>query len=99
MVLLLRLGFGPIQMALLLYGLHLLNWPAVDLWGERGWPAELLILTAAVPTAVNTLLLTLELEGDSHLAADCVFWTTIVSCVTIPLWLYAVWSFFGTSMG
>jgi len=95
-VLLLRLGFGPIQMGLMLYCLHLSGYKPVDLWGDNGWPAQILILTAAVPTAVNTLLLTLELDGDANLAADCVFWTTVVSCVTIPLWLFALWAFFGT---
>ncbi len=93
-VLLLRLGFGPIQMGLMLYLLHLTGYKPVDLWGENGWPAQILILTAAVPTAVNTLLLTLELEGDAKLAADCVFWTTVCSCLTIPLWLFALRAFF-----
>jgi hypothetical protein len=92
LVLVLRLLFGPIQMALLLWGFHLLGWRAVDLWP---WPAELLILTAAVPTAVTTMLLTLELEGDTDLAADCVFWTTVLSCVTIPLWLVLLRAYFG----
>ena len=87
MVLVLRLLFGPIQMALLLWGFHLLGWPALDLWGSNGWPAELMILTAAVPSAVVTLLLTLELKGDADLAADCVFWSTVFSCITIMLWL------------
>ncbi len=94
-VLILRLIFGPIQMAGLLWCLHLIGWQPLDLWGNDGWPAELMILTAAVPTAVNTLLMTLELDGDAKLAADCVFWTTICSCFTIPLWLYILWSFFG----
>jgi predicted permease len=84
LVLLLRLVLGPAQMALLLWGFHGLGWRALDLWP---WPAELLILTAAVPTAVNTLLLTLELDGDATLAADCVFWTTVFSCLTITGWL------------
>ena len=92
LVLVLRLLFGPIQMALLLWGFHLLGWRAVDLWP---WPAELLILTAAVPTAVTTMLLTLELEGDTDLAADCVFWTTVLSCVTIPIWLALLRGYFG----
>ena len=92
LVLVLRLLFGPIQMALLLWGFHLLGWRAVDLWP---WPAELLILTAAVPTAVTTMLLTLELEGDTDLAADCVFWTTVLSCVTIPIWLALLRWYFG----
>jgi predicted permease len=91
LVLVLRLLLGPVQMAALLYGFHLLGWRAVDLWP---WPAELLILTAAVPTAVTTMLLTLELEGDTDLAADCVFWTTVCSCATIPVWLVLLrWHF------
>ncbi len=92
LVLVLRLLLGPLQMGALLWLLHeLAIWfphtpvfAAMDLWP---WPAQLLILTASVPTAVNTLLLTMELDGDADLAADCVFWTTIVSCLTIPLWL------------
>lgn len=83
-VLVLRLIFGPVQMFVMLWLFHLTGWRAVDLWP---WPAELLILTAAVPTAVNTLLITLELEGDAELAADCVFWTTVCSCFTIAGWL------------
>jgi len=84
-VIFLRLIFGPAQMALLLYGFHKLGLRPLDLWNDNGWPAELLILTAAVPSAVTTMLLTLELNGDTDLAADCVFWTTIFSCVTITL--------------
>jgi malate permease and related proteins len=84
LVLFLRLIVGPIQMAGLLFLLHKTGHKSVDLWP---WPAELLILTASVPTAVNTLLLTLEIGGDAELAADCVFWTTIVSCFTITAWL------------
>jgi predicted permease len=95
MVLVLRLLFGPIQMALLLWGFHKLGVGALDFWGDDGWPAQLLILTAAVPSAVVTLLLTLEMEGDADLAADCVFWTTVFSCVTITLWLIVLRLWFG----
>ncbi len=95
----LRLIFAPILMGGTLWTLHRIGWQPLDLWGKTGWPAELLILTAAVPTAVNTLLLTLELEGDAQLAADCVFWTTIGSCLTIPVWIYFIWGFFGTGVG
>jgi predicted permease len=93
LVILLRLVFGPVQMGALLLALHWAAgrfggvWRTMDLWPM---PAELLIVTAAVPTAVNTLLVTLELDGDAELAADCVFWTTVVSCVTIAVWLMAV---------
>jgi predicted permease len=68
--------------------------PALNVWP---WPAELLILTASVPTAVNTLLLTLELGGDAELAADCVFWTTVFSAFTITGWLIVLRLYFGTT--
>ena len=91
-VLILRLILGPIQMAGILWLLAKTGQPALSTWP---WPAELLILTASVPTAVNTLLLTLELGGDAELAADCVFWTTIFSVVTITAWLIVLRLFFG----
>jgi malate permease and related proteins len=80
----LRLIVAPIIMVVQLWVFHRLGWGPLNLWP---WPAELIILTAAVPTAVNTLLLTLELKGDAALAADCVFWTTVASLVTITGWL------------
>jgi predicted permease len=90
MVLFLRLVYGPVQMAVLLYGFHLIGWEPLDLWGDDAWPAASLILTAGVPTAVNTLLLVLEVGGEAELAADSVFWTTVVSCVTITGWLVVI---------
>jgi predicted permease len=82
LVMVLRLLIAPALTAAMLYGLHCLAIPALDLWP---FPAALLILTSGTPTAVNTLLLTLELGGDAELAADCVFWTTAASCLTITL--------------
>lgn len=87
LVLVLRLIFGPIQMAALLFVLHKSGIKSVALWP---WPAELLILTASVPSAVNTLLLTLEIGGDAELTADCVFWTTVFSSVTITAWMVII---------
>jgi malate permease and related proteins len=95
MILVLRLLYGPAQMAVLLYGFHLLGWKPLDLWGRDGWPAASLILTAGVPTAVNTLLLVLEVGGETELAADSVFWTTVASCVTIPAWLVVMRAWIG----
>ncbi len=92
-VLVLRLLVAPVLMTATLWGFHLLGVPALDLWP---WPAELVILTSSVPTAIGTLLLTLELEGDTDLAADCVFWTTVLSAVTITLWLAALRIGFGS---
>ena len=78
--LVLRLLLGPMMMAAILYVLHVTD--LLDLWP---WPAELLIITAAVPTAVNTLLLTIETGGDFDFAADCVFRTTLLSPVTLTI--------------
>ena len=52
----------------------------LDLWP---WPGAMLVLAAAAPTAVNTLLLTLELDGDADTAADCVFWTSLLSAASV----------------
>ena len=38
---------------------------------------------AAAPTAVNTLILTIKLDGDAELTGDVVFWTTIFSGITV----------------
>ncbi|MDE0028616.1 MAG: AEC family transporter [Deltaproteobacteria bacterium] len=53
---------------------------AFGLWP---WPGAHLIIGAAAPTAVNTLILTIELDGDAELTGDIVFWTTIFSGVTV----------------
>jgi hypothetical protein len=86
-VLFLRLILGPVQMLGLLYLLHRIGWRTADLWP---WPAQLIILTSGTPTAINTLILTLEIGGDAELTADCVFWTTVMSCLTITGWLIVV---------
>lgn len=90
LIVFLRLIYGPAQMALLLWGLHLIRLPMLDLWGRDAWPAASLVLTAGVPTAVNTLLMVLEVGGEADLAADAVFWTTVASCVTITGWLVVI---------
>ena len=77
----LRLVAAPAFMAGLLFGLRwLLPGTLFDLGPTT---TGVLIVTAGVPTAVNTLLLTMELGGDERLAGDCVFWTTILSPFTL----------------
>lgn len=63
--------------------------------GTWPWPGKLLVLASAAPTAVNTLLLSLELKGDSKTAADIVVWTTIVSCLTVALALTVLQAILG----
>lgn len=83
MVAVLRLGVSGILMAGYLLVIRT-YWPQSAL---AEVPPQWLILTATTPSAVNTLLLTLELDGDADLAADCVFWTTIFSIASIAIWL------------
>jgi malate permease and related proteins len=73
----------------------LLALPAVTLavvyaLGMWPWPGAQLVIASAAPTAVNTLLLTLELDGDADLAADCIFWTTLASALTVTAVLAGV---------
>ncbi len=75
----LKLLVMPALMALVVWALGL--WP---------WPGAMLIVASAAPTAVNTLLVALEQGGDAELAADCVFWTTLLSAVTVTLILALV---------
>jgi malate permease and related proteins len=75
--------------------LKLLALPAVTaavvfLMGLWPWPGAMLIVASAGPSAVNTLLLAIEQDGDVELAADCVFWTTLLSAVTVTLVLAVV---------
>ena len=55
---------------------------AMGLWPM---PGAALIMAAAAPSAINTLVLTLEVDGDAEAAADCVFWTTVGSAVSVAL--------------
>jgi predicted permease len=59
-------------------------------FGIWPWPGAQLTIAAAAPTAVNTLIISLELDGDSRTAADCVFWTTIGSIFTVTCVLILV---------
>ncbi|NIP86727.1 MAG: hypothetical protein GTO03_14665 [Planctomycetales bacterium] len=52
-------------------------------FGLWPWPGAQLIIAAAAPTAVNVMVLSIQLEGDAHTAASCVFWTTLAAAVTV----------------
>jgi malate permease and related proteins len=77
----------PLITTLIVFLFHL--WP---------WPGALLIVAAAGPTAVNTILLAIEEDGDVELAAECVLWTTILSAITVTLILTVVKSIGGTTL-
>jgi malate permease and related proteins len=68
--------------------LLLFPWPSL--------PGAVIIVASAGPTAVNTVLLAMEQEGDVELAAECVFWTTVFSALTATLVLSLVATFGGS---
>lgn len=78
-VMVLKLVAMPVVATVVVFALHL--WP---------WPGAMIIVASAGPTAVNTLLLTIEQRGDVELAADCVFWTTLGAAIATTLLLAIV---------
>lgn len=54
------------------------------------WPGAQLIVASAGPTAVNSIFLAIEQKGDVELAAECVFWTTLLSAITVTIILAVV---------
>ncbi|MFQ3586858.1 MAG: AEC family transporter [Fimbriimonadaceae bacterium] len=76
-------------------GLKLLGLPVamalvVWLFGLWPWPGAMLIVAAAAPSAVNTIILSIELDGDTEVAAECIVWTTLASTVSVTLILAVV---------
>ena len=57
----------------------------IPLFPFQGETARIMILSAGFPTAVNVALLVHEFEGDSHFAATVVFYSTVLSLVTVTL--------------
>lgn len=79
-----RLVGGPVLAYLLLRGL-----------GWHGWVAEMLLISSAVPTAVNTSLLAIEADNEPDFAAQVVFVTTLASALTVAVTIYVARAVFG----
>ena len=65
---------------------------ALVVWklGLWPWPGAQLIVASAGPTAVNSIFLAIEQKGDVELAAECVFWTTLLAAITVTIILAIV---------
>ncbi|MGL5513059.1 MAG: AEC family transporter, partial [Sporomusa sp.] len=46
---------------------------------------QVVVLLAAMPSATNATMMAIEFGGDQSVAARCIFLTTILSMITIPL--------------
>jgi predicted permease len=73
-VIVIRLLLGPLA-----------AWAAAPLFGLDGLAADVLILGAGAPAAINTALLAHEFRADTRLASAAVFYTTLLSAVTVSV--------------
>jgi malate permease and related proteins len=80
-----RLSHLSWALGLRLVGGPLLAAALVPLFGFRGETAITMILSASFPTAVNTALIAHEMGADHHFAAATVFWSTVMSMITVTL--------------
>lgn len=63
----------------------LIAWALTLLFGFSDIISQVLILGAATPSAVNSVLLALEFNGDADYASQTVFLTTLISVITVSL--------------
>jgi predicted permease len=82
-----RQSFSRIGWAL---GLRLLVAPLiamalVPVFGFRGQEATIMIVSSSFPTAVNTALIAHEFGADSQFAAAAVFYTTLLSMLSVTV--------------
>ena len=63
------------------------SFATVWMLGMWPWPGVVLVLAASAPTAINPLLLAMQLDGDADTLSDCVFWTTLFSAVSVAIWM------------
>lgn len=74
---LLRLLVSPAIALGVIYAMHL-----------SGFLAQVLLISAATPTAVNCMLLCLEFDNHPDFAARAVFYSTLLSPVTVTLTIF-----------
>ena len=62
-------------------------------FGISGVMAQVLVIGAAAPTAVNSVLIAIECDGDSEYASLTVFSSTILSAITVSLVISLVFAY------
>ena len=58
--------------------------------GIGGMVAEIVVISSAAPTAVNSVLLAIKYESEPEFASQTVFFSTILSAVTVSIVIYLV---------
>ncbi|HET6427380.1 MAG TPA: AEC family transporter [Phycisphaerae bacterium] len=80
----------PVKLSLFL---RLLMGPALGLaliyaFGLHGFIAQVLLISTSMPTAVNCMLLCLEFDNHPDYAARAVFYSTLLSPITVTLTIF-----------
>ena len=80
----------PVKLSVLLrlVGGPLLGLAMVYLMGLRGMLAQVLLISTASPTAVNCMLLCLQFDNHPEFAARSVFYSTLLSPLTVTLVIF-----------
>jgi predicted permease len=80
----LRLLVGPVLSFALVIGMKMLGAPL------HGDLAQALVTSASYPTAVNSALVAIEYDNEPEFASAAVFYSTLVSAITVSLTIYLV---------
>jgi predicted permease len=88
-------GQGPIGAHVWWLAVKLVAVPAIAfglarLIGVQGMQAAILVLCAALPTATNAYILAVRMTGDGRAVAMQVTVGTVLSMVTLPIWMALV---------
>jgi len=79
------LWIGGVLAVVRLFGGPLAAYAVSLAFGLEGWLAAILIVAAAVPSAVNNYIISMEYDRDPELVAQLIFMTTVLSAFTIPI--------------
>jgi malonate transporter len=85
-------GIGPAAahvwwLAVKLAAVPAVAWGLIRLFGIHGDDAKVLLLCAALPTASNAYILAVRMTGDGRAVAAQITLGTVLSMLTIPLWI------------
>ena len=68
----------------------ILAYSLVLILGLKGMVAEIAVISSAAPTAVNSVLLAIQYDSDPDFASQAVFFSTIISSITVTVVIFLV---------
>lgn len=72
----------------------LLGFTILKLFHFSGVPAQVLLISTSMPTAVNTALLALEMDNEPQFAAQSVLFSTVLSIASVSATIFAARALF-----